>query len=128
MRLTKKPVTILLCSVALLAFTGTAFAKKHRHVAAKIETSAGPALHDDRYPYLDKPQVAVRSSKKGRKHVVAAETIASSTASIGSDPLISEARRYIGTNPTGRSSLWCGAFLDMVLKHTGHKGGGNLAR
>ena len=41
--------------------------------------------------------------------------------------LVAEARKYIGTNPTGRSSLWCGAFMDMVLKRTGHKGGGNLA-
>ena len=44
-----------------------------------------------------------------------------------SNDLVSEARKYIGTNPTGRGSLWCGAFLDMVLKHTGHAGGGNLA-
>jgi uncharacterized protein (TIGR02594 family) len=44
-----------------------------------------------------------------------------------SDALVTEARKYIGTNPTGRGSLWCGAFLDMVLKHTGHAGGGNLA-
>ena len=41
--------------------------------------------------------------------------------------LVAEARKYIGTNPTGRSSLWCGAFMDMVLRRTGHKGGGNLA-
>jgi uncharacterized protein (TIGR02594 family) len=45
-----------------------------------------------------------------------------------SDSLVSEARKYIGTNPTGRGSLWCGAFMDMVLKRTGHSGGGNLAR
>ncbi|HXZ22522.1 MAG TPA: TIGR02594 family protein [Pseudolabrys sp.] len=41
--------------------------------------------------------------------------------------LVTEARKYIGTNPTGRGSLWCGAFMDMVLKRTGHAGGGNLA-
>ena len=41
--------------------------------------------------------------------------------------LVSEARKYIGTNPTGRGSLWCGAFMDLVLKRTGHPGGGNLA-
>ena len=45
----------------------------------------------------------------------------------GGSSLIAEARRYIGTNPTGRSSLWCGAFMDLVLRKTGHKGGGNLA-
>ena len=44
-----------------------------------------------------------------------------------SNSLVSEAREYIGTNPTGRGSLWCGAFMDMVLKRTGHNGGGNLA-
>ena len=40
---------------------------------------------------------------------------------------MAEARQYVGTNPTGRHSLWCGAFMDMVLKNTGHEGGGNLA-
>ncbi len=46
---------------------------------------------------------------------------------LSTDALVSEARKYIGTNPTGRGSLWCGAFMDMVLKRTGHAGGGNLA-
>jgi uncharacterized protein (TIGR02594 family) len=41
--------------------------------------------------------------------------------------MVNEARRYIGTNPTGRGSQWCGAFMDMVLRRTGHPGGGNLA-
>jgi uncharacterized protein (TIGR02594 family) len=45
----------------------------------------------------------------------------------GSNSLIAEARRYMGTNPTGRASLWCGAFMDLVLRKTGHPGGGNLA-
>ena len=36
-------------------------------------------------------------------------------------------RRYLGTNPTGRKDLWCGAFVDLVLKRLGYKGGGNLA-
>jgi len=44
-----------------------------------------------------------------------------------SNALVTEARKYIGTNPTARASLWCGAFMDMVLKRTGHRGGGNLA-
>jgi uncharacterized protein (TIGR02594 family) len=61
-----------------------------------------------------------------RHAAVAAET----TPSLGdftSNSLVAEARKYIGTNPTGRRSLWCGAFMDMVLKRTGHTGGGNLA-
>jgi uncharacterized protein (TIGR02594 family) len=42
--------------------------------------------------------------------------------------VVAEARRYIGTNPTNRRSLWCGAFMNLVLERTGHKPGGNLAR
>jgi uncharacterized protein (TIGR02594 family) len=49
------------------------------------------------------------------------------TSLASGNSLIAEARRYLGTNPTGRSSLWCGAFMDLVLRKTGHKGGGNLA-
>jgi len=40
-------------------------------------------------------------------------------------PLVAEARRYIGTNPTRRRTLWCGAFMNLVLKETGHPGSGS---
>jgi uncharacterized protein (TIGR02594 family) len=36
-----------------------------------------------------------------------------------------EARRYLGGNPTGRGSLWCARFMNMVLQHTGHQGTGS---
>ena len=48
---------------------------------------------------------------------------------VGGTGLVSEARRYIGTNPTGRSSLWCGHFMNMVLERSGRRGSGsNMAR
>jgi uncharacterized protein (TIGR02594 family) len=51
-----------------------------------------------------------------------------STRGGGSD-LVSEARRWIGTNPTGWASVWCGRFMNFVLERTGHRGSGsNLAR
>jgi uncharacterized protein (TIGR02594 family) len=40
----------------------------------------------------------------------------------GGSSLVSEARRWIGGNPTGRSSLWCATFMNFVLKRTGHPG------
>jgi uncharacterized protein (TIGR02594 family) len=49
--------------------------------------------------------------------------------SFGGSGLVSEARRYIGTNPTGRGSLWCATFMNLVLERSGHRGtGSNLAR
>jgi uncharacterized protein (TIGR02594 family) len=46
----------------------------------------------------------------------------------GSD-IVAEARRWVGTNPTGWAHLWCGRFMNFVLERTGHRGtGSNLAR
>jgi len=39
--------------------------------------------------------------------------------------LVAEARRYLGGNPTGRGSLWCARFMNLVLQHTGHRGTGS---
>jgi uncharacterized protein (TIGR02594 family) len=43
----------------------------------------------------------------------------------GSSDMVSEARRYIGGNPTGRSILWCARFMNMVLERSGHRGTGS---
>lgn len=44
---------------------------------------------------------------------------------IGGSDIIAEARRHLGTNPTGRSSLWCARFLNMVLERSGRHGTGS---
>jgi uncharacterized protein (TIGR02594 family) len=75
-----------------------------------------------------------RLSRKG--HVRAARTAGmpmqrqrTMNAGFGSSGLIAEARRYLGGNPTGRSSLWCANFMNMVLQRSGHKTtGSNMAR
>jgi uncharacterized protein (TIGR02594 family) len=43
----------------------------------------------------------------------------------GSSNVVAEARRYLGGNPTGRGSLWCARFMNMVLQHTGYRGTGS---
>jgi uncharacterized protein (TIGR02594 family) len=43
----------------------------------------------------------------------------------GSSVIVAEARRYIGTNPTKYSRLWCAYFMNMVLERTGHRGTGS---
>jgi uncharacterized protein (TIGR02594 family) len=47
------------------------------------------------------------------------------SAGSGSSNLVAEARHYLGGNPTGRGSLWCARFMNMVLQHTGHHGTGS---
>ena len=46
-------------------------------------------------------------------------------ATFGGTGVVAEARRWIGTNPTGRSSLWCAHFMNFVLERSGHSGSGS---
>ena len=156
MRPIQKRATILLCSVAVAAFATAATARPvhhHRHHAAVVAETAAQgqpgADRDMRYPTAQAAttQAATDTAGRGRRHgrqarvtrdprpgtdanasFIAAQSHSNSAyGGVTSDALVSEARKYIGTNPTGRGSLWCGAFMDLVLKRTGHAGGGNLA-
>jgi uncharacterized protein (TIGR02594 family) len=135
----------------MLMATGAAYAKPvhkktaHRHShhrqaivpqpAPMFGTAMRGADADMRYPaaarQMQQQQFASFpvTSRRGRRAQAAAMARQQTAYNgFGSDSLVSEARKYLGTNPTGRRSLWCGAFMDMVLKRTGHPGGGNLAK
>jgi len=126
----QKRVAVALCAVVLAAVATQAFAKpSHRRHAVRqpaAELTSG-AVNDDRYPRIESVP-ARREKVRGLRADAESEAIDVAPAAATSNSLVNQARRYIGGNPTGRSSLWCGAFMDMVLKQTGHRGGGNLAR
>jgi uncharacterized protein (TIGR02594 family) len=150
MTLKSRRATVLLCSVAVAALATTAFARPvhhHKHSrAAVMQTAAQPqatgADRDVRYSFNATHAAETAGGQRigsGRRHGrgslamadARAQAQSHSNSAYGgatSNGLVSEARKYIGTNPTGRGSLWCGAFMDLVLKRTGHSGGGNLAR
>jgi uncharacterized protein (TIGR02594 family) len=44
---------------------------------------------------------------------------------VGKSAKVAEARRWIGTNPTGRARLWCARFMNFVLNRLGLKGTGS---
>ncbi len=125
----KRRAAFLLCSVALAVLTDSAFARPVHKPAyrqqAAVESQTTDAGADARYPGLAAQPTAGEATQSRRR---AAQAHANSAfGGFTSNSLVSEARKYIGTNPTGRGSLWCGAFMDLVLKRTGHAGGGNLA-
>ena len=150
----KKSLALVLCGATLAAFTTSAFAKpKHgrRGHAASMTTgvivdrfSGATVSGAETAPIsTGKAIVATTGTASAERSFASAEPGANAdgTPAVdvsngvtphsvlgGSSDVVSEARRYIGGNPTGRGSLWCGAFMDMVLKRTGHAGGGNLAR
>jgi uncharacterized protein (TIGR02594 family) len=140
----KTNLALIFFGAAMICVAGQADARPVKRSAVKgtIETHAGPSEIDfGRRETLaavpaatGKPAKASRHAKK-QAAVSAASTAAQASVadtsilpSFGGGDVVAEARRYLGGNPTGRRSLWCGAFMDMVLKKTGHKGGGNLAR
>jgi uncharacterized protein (TIGR02594 family) len=41
--------------------------------------------------------------------------------------LVTEARKYLGTNPTAMQRRWCARFLNLVLNKTGYRGTGSDA-
>jgi len=137
--------TILLCSVAAAVLARSAIARPvhHWHHAAEATQAAGQSFtgtdRDVRYSAQMSQaavQVAGEGEGLGRRYArrssadARARAQSHSNSTYGgptSNSLVSEARKYIGTNPTRRGSLWCGAFMDLVLKRTGHAVGGNLA-
>ncbi len=108
----KKPTVLVFCAAfVFLSLPGVGYA-----------TPVGLA-GDDRYPNFS-------SSMKPSKPAKARRAIREQAAfSFNSSTIVAEARRYLGTNPTGMARLWCARFMNFVLERTGHRGtGSNLAR
>jgi uncharacterized protein (TIGR02594 family) len=89
----------------------------------------------DRPAYAYEPAAETPSSRVFRGHETASRPRQRRLASVppfgsgGGGGLVAEARRWIGTNPTSRRSLWCGAFMNFVLERSGHEGtGSDLAK
>jgi uncharacterized protein (TIGR02594 family) len=62
-----------------------------------------------------------RRSRQQRAQFASNGAASGGFTSFGGSSLVDEARRWMGGNPTGRSSLWCGNFMNFVLERTGHQ-------
>ena len=63
------------------------------------------------------------AAKPSKKNLASSERI----SSVRNSDIIAEAKRWIGTNPTGWDHVWCARFMNFVLKRTGHPGTGSDA-
>ena len=148
MTIRSRRATLFLCSVAVAALATSALARPahhSRHRAVPVTQSAvqpSGADRDMRFSFnatqapaalaaAEGGETSRRGRQRGRRDSARALAQSHANSAFGgmtSNALVTEARKYIGTNPTGRGSLWCGAFMDLILKRTGHAGGGNLAK
>jgi uncharacterized protein (TIGR02594 family) len=137
-------VALALCSAAIAASATPASARSH-HGEGRHAHGRHAAYHARRhYAHLHYRHVVRASHRErgvaqmqGRGFADTNASLASSAApggmaisgGFGSSNVVAEARRYIGGNPTGRGSLWCARFMNMVLQHSGYRGtGSDLAR
>lgn len=100
-------------------------------IAAAAPTAAF-ADPNDVMNHYNKPEVRkalgvrgapnARSTRTARRPEPRQASIASPFAGTSNPHWISVAQRYKGTNPTGRKSLWCADFLNLVLTRSGLQG------
>ncbi|WFU42288.1 TIGR02594 family protein [Bradyrhizobium sp. CB82] len=131
-------IALALFSAAFAASISPASARSHRHSAGRHAYVHHAAHHAGRHHHYRHARNsrfergAAQLQAKGFVNTQASyepSANAGGTAmsgGLGGDSgLVSEARRYLGGNPTGRGSLWCARFMNMVLQHTGHQGTGS---
>ena len=140
-------VAMALCSAAIVGSVSPASAKSHHGISRQAHTRH-VARHASRH-YADRHARHYRRLARGSRWdagvaQMQARGFANSNASLasgtssggmapsggfGSSNLVAEARRFIGGNPTGRGSLWCARFMNMVLQRKGYRGtGSDMAR
>ena len=127
-------VALALCSAAFVASAAPASARSHhgagRHAHAHHARRHYAHRHYRHFARASRWERGVaRMQMRGLANTDASLPSSTASGGFGSSNVVAEARRYIGGNPTGRGSLWCARFMNMVLQHTGYRGtGSDLAR
>jgi uncharacterized protein (TIGR02594 family) len=130
-------IALALCSVTLAVAATPASARSHHGRHARAYHAGHHARHYAQHRHNHHRRIA-RASRWDRgvarmQESGFADTNATLTptggvaapSSFGSSNVVAEARRYLGGNPTGRGSLWCARFMNMVLQHSGYRGTGS---
>src|SRR5579863_276947 len=129
-------VVLALCSTAFAVSVTPAAARSH-HASRRLAHVRDIEHHTRRHYALHRFRRMARRSHWGESVAnMRRRGLSSSYASLGPDSfpsgatsgssdLVSEARRYLGSNPTSRASLWCARFMNLVLQRTGHRGTGS---
>ncbi|OYU85974.1 MAG: amidase [Bradyrhizobiaceae bacterium PARB1] len=130
---------LALCSAAVFASVSPASARP-QHGAARHHAHVSKHTYSARHYVRHRARIARRHAARAEQQAPSfgdAANFANANASMnqpsvgfGGSGLVEAARSFIGRgNPTDRRSLWCAAFMNLVLKRTGHQGtGSDMAR
>ncbi|HXO69788.1 MAG TPA: TIGR02594 family protein [Bradyrhizobium sp.] len=119
-------VALAVCSLAMVALATPASARSHHHGAGRHGRAHHHHHHVKHTRHRHFAQATRMDAGFGQSRAPAfTQASVSPAIGFGSSNVVAEARRYIGGNPTGRGSLWCARFMNMVLQHTGLHGTGS---
>lgn len=130
-RLSRCVVALAVFFAAVAAFVSPASARPHhRHSAERHAYVHHARHHHARSSRFERSAAQLQASGFADTQASYDPNANASSTGMGGgfgggSGLVSEARRYLGGNPTGRGSLWCARFMNMVLQHTGHQGTGS---
>jgi uncharacterized protein (TIGR02594 family) len=117
---------LVACGFCIVTMTSIADARPSKR-GGYVQVPQGASEFSSASQYPNSISASYAASDRPRRR--ARRMAAVDPSSSGSWSLIAEARRWIGTNPTGRSSLWCGHFMNFVLSRTGYRAhNSNVAR
>jgi hypothetical protein len=121
MKFSKFVVAALLGLLVATTFSLTADARPRRHAVVRVDPGCNIV-----FPCVgvERGSGAIPSRRVGRR----IKQKAAAVYAFGGG-LVSQARQYVGTNPTGWSRAWCGRFMRTVITSAGYRdhAGGNLA-
>jgi uncharacterized protein (TIGR02594 family) len=127
---------LALCSAAVFASISPASARPQHGASRHHSHHVGKYTHSSRHHTRHRVRYGRRHAASVEQQAPsfgASENFANANASMnqpgggfGGSGLVDAARSYIGRgNPTGRGRLWCAAFMNLVLKRSGHAGSGS---
>jgi uncharacterized protein (TIGR02594 family) len=130
---------LLAVIVALCAFAPSAFAdfedrnKARPYLTNDMPAQSAAADEEEEEAEVDEERPALREGRASTTTVPDRDEDEDKPAKTsrrgGGSNALAIAARYLGTNPTKMSRLWCANFLGMVEKKAGRKGSGsNFAR
>ena len=105
--------------------TRFAFAAACIGIAALNQPAAATPLPRERHvppQHQPKPHELVRTAALRPAPRTSPQLSLSARTSYAVPALVAEARKYMGTNPTMRSKLWCATFMNFVLAKVGYAG------
>ena len=132
---------LALCSAVVFASISPASARpqhgasrhKTHHVSKYTHSSRKHVRHHSRYARRHAARAEQQAPSFGDASFDSNSNFANANASMnqpsggfGGSGIVDTARSFIGRgNPTARGRLWCAAFMNLVLKRSGHQGSGS---